>query len=462
MLTLKLRPLLRPLLLLLLGWLPAVPLQAQYNLTPTYFNHNDLNASMLTPGNLHLGERSFQMAGHYNFWMGNSAVDYGLVRQVFTGEELSQQEVDEYVGDLNSGTNILGMGITAMPLALAVQIPSQDGTRKYTVSLSVQDQLGVTAVYPKALMQLMWRGNKQFAGETVNFDPVAFNASWTREYALGVAGPIYGRRGKDAFALRGGLRLKFVQGIGAVYTDENDLAMTTEQEGRYVELATDYRLNTAGVLDGYEGFNAFAMNGTGFGADLGLTGYLGEQWEFSANVLDLGAVNYDGDLRNFANEGSFRYEGLAFGGLFGDDRLEEAADSVLYIFEPEENEQSYTMPLGAQLLLQGTYKMMATDAQGERFARNAFFLTYVQGFRNLPGVTKRPFVSLGYDHNFGNIFDLGATLGYGGYNRTVVGSFMNLTVGPLRLGIGSENLLPLLFPDLGTGIDATGHASLTF
>jgi len=249
---------------------------------------------------------------------------------------------DEMIGDMKEN-NIFGVGQDFQVFGLGIQFRSKkDPNKKVDFSLQVVDKFGMNLQYSKNLFSLLWKGNKQFAGQTVELGPLAVNANYSREFVLGSAFNLFGN--EEDGGMRMGFRAKYIQGIGAVYMPKSNLSLYTEPEGRYLELSTDYQAYSSGLKD----YSAFAMNGTGMGLDLGVTGYLNKHWEFSGSLLDLGQINYKNNNRSFSNNGKIRYEGLIINDLFGSSASPEYADTADNIFTPQETNQAFKMGLGTK------------------------------------------------------------------------------------------------------------------
>lgn len=423
--------------------------QAQYNVSVTYCNHNDVNASRYEPSELHLGKKHFQLSGNYYLWAGNNAFNYGLFKKVWRGNELTNADIDDLLASMRN-QNTLGIGQDYQILGLAFQI------KNFAMAFSVVDKFGYDFNYTKNFLSLLWRGNKQFAGQTVDLGPISMNAQYTREFVGTTAFNISGNMEKG---VRLGLRAKYIQGLAALNMPTSQLLMTTDQEGRYIDMNFDYQANVSGTSE----FDPFAFNGTGFGADAGVSIFFSPHFSIDASLLDVGMINYNQNVKTFSKKGTYRYEGLFITNFFSNPEM-QTPDSVGKIFEPVQTEGgSFTMPLATRLMLQGELKFGKKDDEKQLQPKHALFLTYVQGFNNMPGGTKRPYIGVAYNYDLHEWVDIGASAAYGGYNKFAVGAFFSLNLfHTLKLGIGSDNLTPLVIPASGTGIDVSLNASLSF
>ena len=235
--------------------------------------------------------------------------------------------------------------------------------------------------------------------------------------------------------------------------------MTTAADGSEISFDWDYTVNTSGVSD-YTNYDPMAFNGTGFGFDLGIAAYFGKHLEVNASVIDLGSINFTEQTKSYSKNGVTTFDGALIGNLFGD--IDLSADSLDYLYSPDENSgQSYTQAIGTRLLIQAEYKTPHLFQDREEIS-NEIFVTYVQGFTNAPGTTTRPFVSIGYKHDFHEAFDLGIMTAYGGFNQLMLGAFASVSVGDVfKLGIGTDNLTGFIAPGNTTGVDFQASLSIS-
>jgi len=424
------------------------PLFSQYNVSVTYCNHNDVNASRYEPSELHLGKKHFQLSGNYYLWAGNNAFHYGLFDKLQKDKELTNEDIDNLLSSMHPTKNTLGLGQDYQILGLAFQI------KNIAFAFSVVDKFAFDFNYTRNFLSLLWQGNKQFAGQNIDLGPLSMNAQYTREFAGATAFNLFGDMEKG---VRLGIRAKYIQGLGALSMPTSQLKMYTEPDGRYIDVGFNYHLNISGLSK----FDPLAFNGTGYGADLGATFNFSPKFSLDASVLDIGAVNYNKNLKSYAKMGTYRYEGMFIKNFFSVPEMN--TDTLAAVFEPVETEgNSFSVALPTRLLLQGELKLGKKDDESLQ-PKHAFFFTYIQGFNQKPGGTKRPYLGVAYNYDLHEILDIGASAALGGYNRYAIGTFFSLNFfHTLKLGIGSDNLMPLIIKKSGTGIDVSLNASLSF
>jgi hypothetical protein len=427
---------------------------SQNNIGTTYGNHNDLNASKYQPSELDLGHKHGQIGFNYYLWMGNSAFDYKTVNDIYETGKISNADVDNLLGKLQK-KNIFGVGQDYQVLGLALQFKTKS-ENKIDIGLTVVDKFGLNFLYTDNFLKLTLKGNKQFAGQTVELGPLALNANYRREYVAGTAFNIKGS-GKDV-GIRVGFRGKYIQGIGSLYMPKGNATMTTDADGKYIDLEFDYKVHTSGLKD----FSLFKYNGTGIGFDAGVTFFLSKYLEVVASILDVGAIKYTKNTNTYQKSAKVRYDGMAIDRLFGDNAFN--GDSMASIFTPDKTQgDSYSMPLDTKICLEGEIKTSRKDKKDREYVSNAIFFTYIQGLNNMPGATTRPFLSLGYNHDFHKFFDAGVCATMGGYNKYTFGTFFSLNIAHVvKLGFSSDNLMAFIIPGYGTGIDFSTNFSVSF
>jgi hypothetical protein len=429
---------------------------AQYNLSTTYCGHNDLNGARYEPSELDLGKKKhFQFGMNTYVWFGNTATTYQLFANLYQGQSTS-------IADMvaaQSKLNLLGFGLDVQLGGIAWQFKTKQD-KHINFSLTAVDKLGYSFQYGDNLAKLVAFGNKQFAGQLVDLGSTNINALYYREYALGTAFPLFGNDGDgEGIGMRFGFRVKYLQGITSAKMTMRRATLFTPEDGSYIETSLDYTFETAGVTD-FQNFSPVATNGTGFGADFGAALHIGKKIEVNASLMDLGAITFDKQVTTFSKNGTFRYQGQTVGYFFGDFNLSDS----LYFFTPDQTkDQGYSQSLASRFLVQAEFKTPKVSEKGREYISNAIFVTYVQGFRNVPGSTTRPFVSVAYNRDLHKTIDAGLMVGYGGYNQLIGGGFASISIlNFLKFGIGSDNIIPLLLKTRGTGVDFQTNFSLTF
>ena len=437
-------------------FLYAYTIQAQNNLGAIYSNPNSISAARYFPSMFDLGQRKIQVSPFNTYvWLGNTTYDYKTLNTIYNSGTVNDNDVNTLISKLKK-TNMLGAGAEVQWLAVAFQLKVAKGKKDLTFGFSIEDKAGASLVYSDNLAKLAFRGNKQFAGQSVDLSPVSLNASYIRQYVASAAIPIFGT--SDGPGLRAGVRVKIIDGMASLYTQQSAAILTTASDGTYLNAQYNYQINTSG----FNNFSPVRYNGSGLGMDLGLTFKASKNFSLSTSLLDLGAVRYTSNTTTYEKQGNVMYQGLVIGNLFGDNQ--NNTDSVSGIVKPNTiKNKHFTMPLSTRFCMQAEYRTFAEDGKGREYSPNVFYLTYIQGLNNMPGASTIPFISAGYRHEFKHMLLGGFSASYGGYNKLALGTFISLNINrKINFGIFSDNLTAFILPSYGTGLSIGSNFTLSF
>lgn len=242
------------------------------------------------------------------------------------------------------------------------------GYRKndYYFTFNIAEKINLALTYPGLLMDLAWKGNSQFLGETATFNNLSTQSVYYREYAIGIS------KVWDANNIFG-LRAKLLFGKSNLYSGKSEMSLYTDPNTFDLHLKGDVTtsasfpmtitLNSDGNINGIEmqevSLFSFLMNGQnkGFAIDLGVIHRYTENITLSASMLDLGFIRWQSDVNNVNISGSFDYTGTGMGSDFNNvDYMVNLGDSVLNHFNPEITQNKYYSWLPLQLYLGGMYQ----------------------------------------------------------------------------------------------------------
>lgn len=404
-------------------------------------------------------------------WAGNNTFTIADM-QTMTSGSLTPTDMDGLIGKLKDN-NRLGFGTTIEPLNVGVRINRGDKKELLTVSAGFATRFEANLLYPNELFQLFWKGNKQYAGQTIEF-PFALNASLSNEYTIGAAMPIPININEN-FEFRGGLRLKYIQGIFAAYTEKAQVSMFTEQDGKYIDLGYDYRFHSTfdylGAIDddstttsNTPSFKPGDAAGKGFAFDLGFSGHYKERWFANVNLLDIGSVTFKGeDNLTLSNNGSIRFEGVGVKNPLNESRRKlDTAFTEIVNGAKQERGQDFTMPYPQRLRFHGSYKIPKEDKNGDTYYQHSIGATVIQGFKDVGNATKSTYMAAAYTYNLKSHLEVGTNFGFRGYNIAEIGFFMAVRAGFFRLGIGSGNLIGAFAKKIATGADVNFNMTMAF
>ncbi len=451
---------------------------AQHNIGTTYCEHNDLNAARYQPSELDFGNKQFQIGFNYDFWTGNQTINYYELNRAFSSDVLTQDDIKEILDDARE-INRIGVGQNYQVIGFGYQYRSVNG-KKFDIALTIVDKFSSTIELSDSFVKLALEGNNSdfYRGKTVDMGDTKVRALYTREYAVNVALPLVYK--DEWHLLRIGVRPKFIQGLAGINPAKSRFEMTTEQNGEFIQMDFDYNYQTSGINN----FNPFKSNGKGFGVDLGLTGVISKHFEVVASLLDVGAVQFDQNTTSYRKTGTHKFEGIFIPNLLGNDPVNLEFEDEASVYNPDVvQDEAFSMALPTRIGLEFQYrtpekprkrKMTGMSKNigkskeklekvDESNISNTVYFTYIQGLNEQPGNTTRPFVSVGYMHDFHDYFDIGLSVAYGGFNNLALGSFFAVNIAhSVKFGLSSDNLSALIAPKTATGFDISTNFSVSF
>ena len=240
-------------------------------------------------------------------------------------------------------------------VSLGFQLPG-----KIWLQAGHANRLSGSITYPKALPALIWDGNAQYIGQTVDIALQTNLSNWN-EWSVGV--------GKAFGGFQVGLRAKYLTGTSAMKTDEGhkSATITTSNDIYQLALATDYGFHASSIISAIDtsglGFDltlgelkgkAFSNN-RGFAFDLGAQLKVTEQVTLDLALLDLGGkIKWTEKSNYFLSQGNYQYDGVTLPGadiINGSDSIDFATklDTLNDIFKFNKTAQDFetTLPLRA-------------------------------------------------------------------------------------------------------------------
>ena len=412
-----------------LFFLPAASTFAQHELG-LHFMRQVWHSGLTNPAIVQPEAVSISVLGLRN----NLSFDGPTYNQIVSTENgQTVIDVDKFVDKLNP-QNHLRDDLELNTIAVALKFGS--------LHLSLAHALRYQAFfkYPKELPQVVWQGNAQFIGQTVElgnelqffgYHELAAGAAWE-------AGP-----------LTLGGRVKYLSGITSAVTDENHHSATffTDDDVYQITLAGDYVLNSAGAVN-YDGFtdlqtdfnfggltfDKFFSSNRGLAFDFGARLQL-KQLELAASVLDLGKITWDKGVTNYAATQTVTYSGLDFSeALTGEEvaGLEAALDTLKTLYQVSETHNSFETKLPRRVYLSALYHLTDKVSAGvlffsEKFRSQTNTRVAVGGTAEL-----LPFLTAGASYALGN----------GRFDN--LGINLALTLGPAQLFAVTDNIFAAL------------------
>ena len=306
--------------------------------------------------------------------------------------------------------------------------------KKWYFTINMAEKFDFKFSYPKNLIDLLWNGNSQYIGQTVEIGP-AIDVNIYKEVGI-AAGRNFGK-----YDL--GVRLKFINGLTNITSSKSSLTLHTGADNYATTLNTDYEVRTSGV-DNIEDeiFSPIAIGDNfGMGIDFGINYRLNDKWQVALSIVDLGVIRWDKNVVINKSKGSFTYSGVDLAYLLGDDGInfENYTDSLSNLYFEEEKGGSYDSYLVPKTYISGRYKLNDKTTFGA-----LVHLEYFDGIQ--------PGFALYMGHHFNKFLDLG--LSYSIKNRQYDNVGFNLGIGPraVKFYVVTDNMLSFLRAGAGRNV----------
>lgn len=357
-----------------------------------------------------------------------SGATYGDAFREENGEDVF--DVDNLIANLED-RNVVRENLELETVGFAIALG------KLRLSLAHSTRFQAYFNFPKTLPQLIWKGNAQFIGETIDLNNDLQLYSYN-QFALG------GAWVGETFSI--GARFKLLAGIGDVSSVRGEASLYTDPEVYQLEFSADYLLNTSSVLD-YQNYNDLELDyslgqieelmssNIGWAADLGAQLKL-EDWRFSASLIDIGQIRWTENAKSYSSEGTYSYDGLdVSNALTGDSvSFEQALDTLEAIFAFEETPGAYTTTLPARLYVSAQYDLSETITLGGLF--------YSEWYRG----EMIPAVALSGQFALGEALSLGAVYSVVRDSYFNLGANLRLDLGPVQIYGVTDNIAAAFRP----------------
>lgn len=312
------------------------------------------------------------------------------------------------------------------------------------LTFSLANKASFRFMYPKDLFRLAFEGNgSSLLGERASIDGLGIDMLSYLEFAVG-----YNRTFNEKLTLGG--RLKYIQGLGAVYTKHSQLGLHTDETTFDLTLDGQLTINSSNLdvyklapLVGFEYLPYLVFYGLedmpnhGIGVDLGGNYKLNDKISLSASVLDLGVIKWNSNVSNYSSDSvSFTFKGVDINEFLSDssDVLQSIQDSLSSVFGYSTNEDAFTTPLFTRFYIGGNYQITEKIGVGANWYSEFVHRRY-RGALTLSGsaqVAEWFRVGMNYTYYSRDYFNLG--LGF------------SINGGPFQFYAISDNLLGLFIP----------------
>lgn len=287
--------------------------------------------------------------------------------------------------------------------------------------------------YTKDLANFVTYGNGQSVGETINLGPQIDYINYNELY-LGVQ--------KSFGPLSIGVRVKRLNGVEAIKTNNSKIELTTSDDIYQLSLDTDFEMMASSAfnytdIDDFDvniqnfSFDNFLSNNGGWAFDVGASVSLGDRLELSLSVLDIGSINWDVDTKNYTSKGTQTFDGIDIANYINTEDEIVVIDSIESLLEITESSAGFSTKLPTQVYLGGRFKisdlwtvgaMIQSVGNGERRAN-------VMGVNATASIYKWLSAGVLYSAKTGNPANFGLSI--------------KTEVGPLIGFVSTDNVLNL-------------------
>lgn len=324
---------------------------------------------------------------------------------------------------------------------LGIKASIKQPGRSYSWLLKAADAGHGDVSVSKTAVELAWRGNKSFAGDTLQLAPLHFNYQRFQQIGLGMAFH------PDDFTQYSVL-LSYINGEQMATAQLESVWLYTAQLGDTLSASVVGQFTMSDTAN--KGFAK--ANGSGASIDFGYYKSFGSDgsWSFNANVFNLGLVQWTKQTINVLADSAIEFTGIVLGDVKTlNERLTGSSleDSLQGGFLTAVSKGTYNqwLPGWAQ------FELMQQKDKGFEFG-GGFVCRWKSNYK--------PFSFITGGWRFNEVVAVHADLGYGGYGKAqaAISCSVNTThvIGSLRI----SNAEAFIFPTKHLG--ASAMASLIY
>ncbi|MGY6561632.1 MAG: DUF5723 family protein [Luteibaculaceae bacterium] len=238
--------------------------------------------------------------------------------------------------------------------------------KKNYISFSASERFHGQIIYPGDMPRLVIEGNGDaFLGNRANLDGFKINTTAFREFAFG-----FSREANEKLTL--GVRAKVLMGHFNIVTEETRFGVFTNPDNLDITIDGGGRINASGITsisdETAEFTNDFLRpKNLGFAFDFGATYKATEKITVTASLLDLGAITWTQDARNYIIEDfNFTIDNATLLDLVNnrDETFDRIIDSLSANFQEVETRNRYTSGLYTRFFVGANYEVNKVFSTG--------------------------------------------------------------------------------------------------
>lgn len=211
---------------------------------------------------------------------------------------------------------------------------------------------------PRDLIALLWKGNQQFLGQSIQVGPSLQGVSWSE---LGVQAGLHGARWNL------GIRLKYLNGVAVFQTTDPGITLSFGTGPYTWNINSNWSGRGVG-LPSYLGADSIASSklgnsldqlssplgslggNHGIGLDAGVVFQPVEGLRFHAGITDLGKITWTEDARKYRTPSSIEFNGIVIEDVFNSNNqdLEGVLDSLTRQLNVSSSEQNFSTSIPFQ------------------------------------------------------------------------------------------------------------------
>ena len=350
---------------------------------------------------------------------------------VFTKNNTTNEfniDIDKLITRLDT-TNYFSSSVNINLFSLGLKFKNN-----LSFTLDVSDKVFARVGIPKDLFRFAWQLNSQFEGKRANFDNFNVDLNYYHEIALGVS--------KKIGQITVGAKGKVLFGIGNITSEKSKLGISSDPTNFDITLDSDILINTSGPfnitqeqdssisaeLNDDKSITDILLNreNMGFALDAGIVYDINNFVSVSASVIDLGFINWNSDVNNISQTGSYTFSGID---MHDTSSISAISDSIenFFRFNPI-TQNSYSSSLASKIYFGGAFKLNKNISFGVLSRGELYNKKYSQGFTFSANTHFLKFLSTTVSY----------TMNEKGYDNFGFG--LGLKGGPLQFYLVSDNI----------------------
>lgn len=311
--------------------------------------------------------------------------------------------------------------------------------------LGIGFQHSITAynnlVYPKDLFGLLFVGNAQYIGKTVNIGP-RLNSSLYNSFGFGI--------GLDINKLKIAGRLNLLTGVAGAQTEHSNISLYTNPEYYQLELNTDYSIGTSNLINldsletqnissGLSNYSLSDMFTSNFGisADLAVHYAVNDNVSIGLGIKGFGFLRFTKNAVEYSSNKQINYNGVDISDFINEDSvgIQGLLDSLSDLLKFDKRNKEFDVKLYPDIQLFSNYKL------------NELVSLYGGvNFSPTPEVVYWS-ASVGASFNILKALSFGANYSYLPGANFNLGTHLRLRLLKFDLQAGTDNILAIISPE---------------